>query len=141
RLEAAASQRREHEIEPFMRREFGDGGGKVTRADALRALCQAHVDDDQDGAALAIGPAHLFIKKTLLVGNRVVLFPGHGGFFPRSVHQAPGDPGGPLRQWRATSSQLANQTPGSVFMRANRRSSMATRRARPETKGCRHTFK
>ncbi len=129
---AVPAQNVQNGVEPAMEREIRLWRGQVLGADALRAARDAEIDGDADAAAIAVRPAQIGIGNALLVGDRVVLLPGHRAQLLAGVV---------ARTWRANSSQVGNHTPGSVFIRAISRSSIAIRSARPETNGCMTTFR
>ena len=141
RLEPMLVEHRQHEIEPLVRPERGRRASDVARRDALGSAGDAQVDDDVDRAALARrASGHRRPPGSSHPRSCSASFQGMAQL-PRCRHAALRFGGCLSRQWRATSSQVANHTPGSVFMRAISRSSMAMRSARPDTNGCRQTLR
>ena len=110
------------------------GGGNT-----LRPRSDAQIDGDRNAAAGAIRPADIGIREAPLIGDRIALLPRHRRH--SRIQSAPARGGWRSMQWRATCSQVGNHTPGSDFIRAISRSSIAMRSARPDWNGCMQTLR
>ena len=125
---------RQDNIEPLIGPELGRRTLDVPLAVLFGTACYAQVHDDVDRAAFPLGPAQLVIREALLIRDRVGILPG---MTPNSlglstrIGSLRGALRGVLVEAMARHLTVTNHTPGSIFMRAIKRSSMAIHKAPP----------